>query len=171
MQIIPVESIQTRILLIREQKVILDNDLALLYGTPTKRLNEQVKRNKGRFPEGFHFQLTKEEKNEVVAICDHLKSLKFSHALPYAFTEHGTLMAATVLNTPLATKTSIFIVKAFVELRERAATHKDLFQKLNQLEFVVGLHDEKIRSLFKTIRRLMMPRKKNQRAIGFRSKT
>ncbi len=167
MHIIPVETIRSRILLIREKRVILDADLARLYGTSTKRLNEQVKRNQKRFPEGFLFQLNTEEKQEVVAICDHLKSLKFSPVLPYAFTEHGTLMAATVLNTDLANKTSVYIVQAFVELREQAMSHKDLLHQLNQLEFVVGLHDEKIRSLFKTIRKLVNPVKKRARSIGF----
>lgn len=90
--LIPIEVIEQRILLIRGQKVILDADLAVLYGTTTKRLNEQVKRNRGRFPEDFMFQLTEREKAEVVAICDHLAKLKFSPVLPNAFTEHGAIM-------------------------------------------------------------------------------
>ena len=94
--LIPVEVIEQRILLIRGQKVILDADLADLYGTTTKRLNEQVKRNHGRFPEDFMFQLTKKEKAEVVAICDHLTKLKFSPVLPNAFTEHGAIVVASV---------------------------------------------------------------------------
>jgi ORF6N domain len=167
MHIVPVETIQTRILFIRGTKVILDQDLARLYGTTTKRLNEQVKRNHKRFPVGFLFQLTAEEKREVVAICDHLKSLKFSSVLPYAFTEHGALMAATVLNTPLAIKVSVYIVQAFIELREKGTLHKDVVYKLNELEFIVGLHDEKIRSLFKTIRNLMTPKKQKAKRIGF----
>ena len=92
--LIPVEVIEQRILLIRGQRVMLDADLAGLYGTTTKRLNEQVKRNRGRFPEDFMFQLTKKEKAEVVAICDHLAKLKFSPVLPNAFTEHGAVMVA-----------------------------------------------------------------------------
>jgi hypothetical protein len=91
--------IESRILLIRGDKVILDTDLAEFCGIATKRLNEQVKRNAGRFPSDFVFQLTVAEKSEVVANCDHLKKLKFSRALPFVFTEHGTLMAASVLNT------------------------------------------------------------------------
>ena len=90
--LIPVEVIEQRILLIRGQRVMLDADLAGLYGTTTKRLNEQVKRNRGRFPEDFMFQLTKKEKAEVVAICDHLGKLKFSPVLPNAFTEHGAII-------------------------------------------------------------------------------
>jgi ORF6N domain len=92
--LIPVEVIEQRILLIRGQRIMLDADLAGLYGTTTKRLNEQVKRNRNRFPEDFMFQLTKKEKAEVVAICDHLAKLKFSPVLPNAFTEHGAIMAA-----------------------------------------------------------------------------
>ncbi|MFC1889448.1 ORF6N domain-containing protein [Thermodesulfobacteriota bacterium] len=94
--IIKVGTIQQRIFLIRGEKVIIDADLAEFYGVPTKRLNEQVKRNKDRFPEDFMFQLSSEEKVEVVANCDHLSKLKFSKSLPYAFTEHGAIMAASV---------------------------------------------------------------------------
>ena len=101
--IIPIGQIEERILLIRGQRVMLDADLAGLYGTTTKRLNEQVKRNRGRFPEDFMFQLTKNEKADVVAICDHVAKLKFSPVLPKAFTEHGAIMVASVLNTKRAT--------------------------------------------------------------------
>src|SRR3984893_4137190 len=97
--IIPDEVLISKILLIREKKVMIDRDLADLYKVSTKRLNEQVKRNIKRFPEDFMFQLTEEEKAEVVAICDHLKSLKYSPNLPYAFTEHGAVMLASVLNS------------------------------------------------------------------------
>ena len=97
--VIPIGQIEQRILLIRGQKVMLNADLAELYGVTTKRLNEQVKRNRARFPKDFMFQLTAKEKSEVVANCDHLSKLKFSPALPYAFTEHGAIMAASVLNT------------------------------------------------------------------------
>ena len=104
-EVIPVEMIERKILLIRGEKVMLDADLAALYGVTTKRLNEQVKRNRERFPNDFMFQLTEEEKAEVVANCDHLKRLKFSPTLPYAFTEHGAIMLASVLNSPLAVQT------------------------------------------------------------------
>ena len=100
--IVPVERIESRILLIRGQKVMLDSDLAELYGVSTKRLNEQVKRNQNRFPADFMFKLTAKEKAEVVANCDPLQTLKFSPGLPNAFTEHGTIMVASVLNTPRA---------------------------------------------------------------------
>ena len=100
--IIPVERIERAILLIRGQKVMLDADLATLYCVTTKRLNEQVKRNRDRFPDDFMFQLTEEEKEKVVANCDHLKKLKFSPSLPYAFTEHGVVMLASILNSIVA---------------------------------------------------------------------
>lgn len=106
--IIPMERIEQRILLIRGQKVMLDADLAELYGVTTKRLNEQVKHNRERFPEDFMFQLTAEEKAEVVANCDHLSRLKYSAALPNAFTEHGAIMVATILNTERAVEVSVF---------------------------------------------------------------
>src|SRR3990167_4879981 len=95
-------AIEERILVVRGQKVMLDRDIAELYGVTVKALNQAVKRNKNRFPDDFSFQLTAKEKNEVVTNCDHLVTLKFSHVLPYAFTEHGALMAATVLNSPRA---------------------------------------------------------------------
>ena len=99
---IPEETIMNKILVIRNSRVMIDRDLADLYGVTTKRLNEQVKRNAKRFPNHFMFQLTNEEKEYLVANCDHLKSLKYSPYLPYAFTEHGTIMLANVLNSEQA---------------------------------------------------------------------
>jgi len=155
--IIPIGQIEQQILLIRGQRVMLDADLAGLYGTTTKRLNEQVKRNRGRFPEDFMFQLTKKEKAEVVAICDHLAKLKFSPVLPNAFTEHGVIMVASVLNTKRAIQVSVFVVRAFVKLREMLSTHKELAHKLAELERKLQNHDESIRSLVVAIRQLMAP--------------
>jgi ORF6N domain len=105
--VVPIGKIENRILLIRGEKVIVDADLAQFYGVPTKRLNEQVKRNAGRFPKDFMFQLTKDEKSEVVANCDYLENLKYSRSLPFAFTEHGAIMAASVLNSHLCGRTEI----------------------------------------------------------------
>ena len=164
---IPVERIERAIFLIRGQKVMLDADLADLYGVPTKRLNEQVKRNPGRFPEDFMFQLTLEEKAEVVASCDHLGRLRFSSALPYAFTEHGAIMLASVLNTPRAMEASVFVVRAFVKLREMLATHKDLARKVDKLERKLGTHDEDIKSLATAIRKLMALPARPKEKIGF----
>ena len=146
---------------------MLDADLAGLYGTTTKRLNEQVKRNRGRFPEDFMFQLTKKEKAEVVAICDHLAKLKFSPVLPNAFTEHGAIMVASVLNTKRAIQVSVFVVRAFVKLREMLSTHKELAHKLAMLERKLQTHDESIRSLVVAIRQLMSPPESKKRPIGF----
>lgn len=96
----PLETITAKILVLRGRRVLIDADLAALYGVTTKRLNEQVKRNTARFPADFMFQLTKKEKDEVVAICDHLENLKFSRARPYVFTEYGAVQAANILNSP-----------------------------------------------------------------------
>ncbi len=167
--LVPVEVIEQWILLIRGQRVMLDADLAGLYGTTTKRLNEQVKRNRSRFPEDFMFQLTKKEKAEVVAICDHLEKLKFSPVLPNAFTEHGAIMIASVLNTKRAIQVSVFVVRAFVKLREMLATHKELAHKLAELERKLQSHDESIRSLVVAIRQLMRSPEPEppKRRIGF----
>ena len=110
------ESVAQRILSIRGVRVMLDADLAELYAVPTKRLNEQVKRNLERFPVDFMFQLTPTEKKQVVANCDHLSRLKYSPHLPYAFTEHGAIMAAAVLNSPRAVEVSVFVVRAAKEV-------------------------------------------------------
>ena len=120
--LIPVERIERAILLIRGEKVMLDIDLAAIYDVTTKRLNEQVKRNLNRFPPDFMFQLTAAEKAEVVANCDHLIRLRFSSYLPYAFTEHGALMLANVLNSERAAQTSVMVVRAFVRLRQILAS-------------------------------------------------
>lgn len=166
--VIVVEDVEARILLIRGKRVILDSDLAFLYRTSTKAFNQAVKRNKGRFPSDFMFQLTEEEKQEVVTNCDHLRRLRFSPVLPRAFTEHGAIMAATVLNTPRAVETSVYVVRAFVKLREFLATHKELAQKFAELEGKVSGHDETIRSLVIAIRQLMNPPTPPKRGrIGF----
>ena len=132
--LIPVEKIDRSILVIRGCRVILDSDLANIYGVKTSRLNEQVKRNIERFPEDFMFQLTDQEKENVIANCDHLNKLKYSRTNPYAFTEHGTIMLASVLNTTTAIEVSVLIVRAFVKLRQLLSTHKDLEKKILELE-------------------------------------
>ena len=162
--LIPVESLGERILVIRNQKVMLDHDLAKLYGVPTKRLNEQVKRNIKRFPTDFIFSLTSEEKEKVVAICDHLKNLKYSPTLPYAFTEHGAVMAATILNTEIAINVSVQVVRAFIRFREYAITHDDLARKVNAME---KNYDAKFKVVFDALRQLMTPSSTTKRKIGF----
>ena len=166
--LVPVERVERTILLVREQKVILDADLAKLYGVTTKRLNQQVKRNSDRFPEDFMFRLTQKEKDEVVANCNHLSRLRFSPALPHAFTEHGAIMAASVLNTPRAIESSIFVVRAFVRLRQILATHKEFARKLSDLEQRLEKHYDHIQTIFEAIRQLMAPPdKKDKKKIGF----
>ncbi|MGZ8473375.1 MAG: ORF6N domain-containing protein [Candidatus Deferrimicrobiaceae bacterium] len=111
---------------------MLDADLAELYGVTTARLNEQVKRNRHRFPDDFMFRLNPIEKAEVVAKCDNLLRLKFSPVLPFAFTEHGAIMAASVLNSHRAVEISVYVVRAFVRMREALAEHRDLAQRLDE---------------------------------------
>jgi hypothetical protein len=168
--LLPIERVQSRILLIRGQRVMLDTDLAELFGVPTKRLNEQVKRNHDRFPEHFLFQLTGEEKAEVVANCDHLQKLKFSPMLPYAFTEYGAIMAATVLNTPRAIQVSIYVVEAFVGLRQLLLSNRALAGKLGELEKRIANHDKHIQAIFEAIRQLLDPPPPSRREIGFHVK-
>jgi hypothetical protein len=116
------------------------------------------------------FQLTLEEKAEVVANCDHLARLRFSSALPYAFTEHGAIMLASVLNTPRATEASVFVVRAYVKLREVLATHKDLARKVEELERKFGTHNEAIQSLVRALRQLTAPTGPSRKQIGFEVK-
>lgn len=155
------------ILVMRGQRVMLDADLAALYGVTTKRFNEQVKRNLARFPAEFMFQLTLNEKQEVVANCDHLAKLKFSPHLPYAFTEHGAIMAATILNSPKAVEMSVYVVRAFVEWRAWLSTHRELAEKLEHLERKVSSHDQALAGVIDTIRQLMSPQQPKKRPIGF----
>ncbi len=166
--IIKVGKIQQRILLIRGEKVIIDADLAEAYGVTTKALNQAIRRNAERFPSDFMFQLTKEEKQEVVTNCDHLQNIKFSRVTPHAFTEHGAIMAASVLNSPKAIDASIFVVRAFVQLRGIITGHKELANKIAQLERKLGDHDEQIMVLVEAIKQLMDPKPPpKKRRIGF----
>jgi hypothetical protein len=165
--LIPVEKIDRSILVIRGYRIMLDRDLADIYGVKTSRLNEQVKRNIDRFPEDFMFQLTDQEKEDVIANCDHLDKLKFSRTNPYAFTEHGTIMLASVLNTSTAIETSVLIVRAFVKLRELLSTHKDLEKKILELE---SKYDEKFHLIFNAIKELMQQKSidENRPRIGYK---
>jgi len=164
-QLIPSERIESKILLLRGKKVMLDRDLAALYGVPTKRLNEQVKRNKKRFPEDFMFQLINKEKSEVVAICDHLKSLKYSPTLPYAFTEQGVAMLSSVLNSDRAIQVNIQIMRTFTKLREMLLTHADLRRKIEAME---RKYDKRFRIVFEALKRLIEPPTKKMKEIGFK---
>ena len=164
-KIILKESIEQKILLIRGQKVLLDRDLAELYGVTTKRLNEQVKRNYDRFPDDFMFLLTPKEKQELVAKCDRFKTLKHSTSLPYVFTEHGVLMVANVIKSVFAVQISIEIVRVFVKLRKMLAMHKDLKRKIEDME---NKYDGQFKIVFSAIRQLLeQPLEKPKRKIGF----
>jgi phage regulator Rha-like protein len=169
-EILPTERIESKILLIREQKVMLDRDLAELYGVPTKVLNQAVKRNNERFPTDFMFVITKAEKDELVTNCDRFNSLKHSTVLPYAFTEYGALMLASVLNSQKAIEAGIYVVRAFVKLREILSTHKELAQKLKELEYKIETHDEQITAIFEAINQLLAPPPVTKRKIGFEVK-
>lgn len=167
--IIRIQRAERLILLIRGQKVILDSDLAELYGVPTKRLNEQVRRNRGRFPSDFMFQLTEPEKREVVANCDHLARLRFSPGLPYVFTEHGAIMAASVLKSERAIQTSIFVVRAFIRLKQTLASQEGLAVKVKRLQKTVQNHDKQIVAIVDTIQLLMPPAEEPPKEpFGFR---
>ena len=168
--ILPAERIESRILLARGQKVILDSDLAELYGVNTKRLNEQVKRNRDRFPADFMFQLSSAEAENLRSQSATSKSARGGRRYrPYAFTEHGAIMAASVLNTPRAVEVSVYVVRAFINLRETIGTHKELARKFAELEQRMETHDEDIAALFEAIRQLMEPPETPAKRIGFLS--
>ena len=175
--LIRAERIERSILLIRGEKVMLDADIARLYGVTVGRLNEAVKRNRNRFPPDFMFQLTKEEFNHLVAQvgAGNLKSqIAISssgwggrRSRPYAFTEHGVAMLSSVLHSERAVRVNIAIMRAFVRLRETLALHKELAARLADLERKIESHDEGIRTLFEAIRQLMAAPEKARRSIGF----
>jgi hypothetical protein len=163
---VPVEHIDRSILVIRGQRVILDEDLAVLYGVKAKRLNEQVKRNQDRFPQDFAFQLAAEEWVRLRSQFATLKTGRGAHRkyLPWAFTEHGAIMAATVLNSPLAVQISLHVVRAFVRMRSLLQSQEDIWRKITALE---KKYDRQFRSVFDAIRELMEPPPEARRTIGF----
>jgi hypothetical protein len=163
------EGVERSILILRGQRVILDSDLAALYDVPVKRLNEQVKRNIDRFPDDFAFTLTEDEHEALRSQFATLKGGRGEHRkyLPRAFTEHGALMAASVLSSPKAVEMSILVVRAFVRLRQILAANRQLAVKLNELERKVAAHDKNILSLFQVVRSLMAEPEKPARKIGF----
>lgn len=163
--LVQVHRIERAILWIRGQRVMLDVDIATLYGVPTKVLNQAVKRNQKRFPPDFMFRLTVREKRKVVTDCDHLARLKFSSTLPYAFTEHGAIMLASVLNSPKAVEVSVEVVRAFVRLREVLASHVELARRLDELE---KSSDKSFTQVFAILRELLEgPSPLECRRIGF----
>ena len=170
LDLVPEKQILKIILVIRGEKVILDSDLAALYGVETRRLNEQVRRNIDKFPEDFMFQLTKEEFSILKSqIATSSSGWGGRRKAPLVFTEHGALQAANVLNSAQANKMSVFIVRAFVRLREMALTNERLARKVDQLEKRVSDHDEVLIEIVREIRKLIeAPKPKNKkRSIGF----
>jgi hypothetical protein len=170
-ELIPVEIIEKKIYLIRGHKVILDSDLAELYGVETKRLNEQVRRNLKRFPDDFMFQLTEEEAESLRSQFATLKSGRGKHRkyLPYAFTEQGVAMLSSVLNSDRAIEVNVQIMRTFVKLREMLSSNKELAHKLTLLENRIEKHDGEIKAIFNAIRQLMVPPEtKSKKPIGFR---
>lgn len=172
--VVAVDAIASRILTLRGQRVIVDTDLATLYGVPTKRLNEQVRRNAERFPADFMFALSQEEWDALRSQSATLKTGRGQHRkyLPFAFTEHGAIMAATVLNSPRAVEVSIYVVRAFVQLRELLAGHKELATRLKELETRMErklmTQDQAIAGILDAIRQLMTPPSEpKKRPIGF----
>ena len=144
--------IERSILLIRGKRFMLDADLAEIFGVSTKVLNQAVKRNRNRFPPDFMFRLTRREKEKVVTACDHLARLKFSSTLPYAFTEHGAIMVATILNSATAIAVSLQVVRTFVRFREILSSHVELARRLDELE---ERHDQQLTQIFAVLRELL----------------
>lgn len=153
--IITEEFIMSKILLIRNQKVMVDSDLATLYSVTTKQLNQQVKRNIKRFPSNFMFQLTDIEKEQVVANCDHLNKLKFSSTLPYVFTEHGTMMLGNVLSSDRAIEFSIKIVEAFIKMREFLTNNLGVKLEIEEIKKKLINHDKNIELVFSYLDEMM----------------
>lgn len=158
--IIPDEIVMNKIFLIRGQKVMLDKDLAELYSVQNKRLNEQVKRNLKRFPSDFMFQLTEDEKNEVVANCDHLKSLKYSPHPPYAFTEYGVLMLSSVLNSEKAIEVNIKIMRIFTRFRKMLMENTDIRLAIEKLERKTENNTKNIEVVFRYLDELIEEKEK-----------
>ena len=164
-----IDEIAQRILIVRGKPVLLDADLAAFYGVTTKRFNEQVKRNLARFPEDFMFQLNAMESAALRSQFATLKVGRGQHRkyLPYAFTEHGSIQAATILNSPRATEVSVHVVRAFIELRNLVAGNKELTSKMKRLERKVESHDQAITGLIDSMRQLLAPPDPKKRPIGF----
>ena len=164
--LIPIERIEQKIYLVRGEKIMLDSDLAEIYGVTTKRFNEQVKRNIKRFPEDFMFQLTAEEFENLRSQIATSSSITYGgrRYLPYVFTEHGALMAANILKSEIAVEASVQVVRAFVKLRQILASNAELSKKVEALE---QKYDANFKVVFDAIKKLMLPPDKPRQAIGF----
>lgn len=184
-ELVPAERIQSRILVLRGQRVLLDADLATFFDVSTKQLNQAVKRNVAKFPDDFVFQLTREEASALIAtrgsnidsqsltksrsqIVTGVSQNRARQHLPFAFTEYGAIQAANVLKSPAATRMGIAVVRAFVQLRALMVDHKTLRAKLAELDARVGAHDEQLAAIVEAIRELAVPvESPNKRKIGY----
>jgi len=167
--IIPTEKVINKIFTLRDKRIMLDRDLAGLYGVKSIRLREQVKRNIARFPENFMFQLTAKEVNLMVSQIAIPSRKQLGGSLPYAFTEHGILMLANVLRSKKAIQVSVRIIEIFVKLREMVLTHKDILLKLEILEREVTTNKQDIGVIFTYLKKLLNPPREPRRRIGYRS--
>lgn len=165
---IPDEIIINKIIVLRDKKVMIDRDLAQLYGVTTKRLNEQVKRNLKRFPDDFMFQITREEKEEIILQFEHLSALKFSPSLPYVFTEHGAVMLASVLNSDKAIEVNIQIVRVFTQIRQMLADNTELRLEIEKIRKKLDNHDKNIEVVFKYLDELLEKKEKPRKQIGYK---
>ena len=165
--LVPQEIIQSKILFIRGKKIILDRDLAILYEVPTRALNQAVKRNIKRFPKHFMFQLTHEEKKELITNCDRFKPLKHSSALPYAFTEYGVAMLSSVLNSEKAIQVNIQIINVFIRIRELLTDYKGLKEQIEAME---AKYDRQFKIVFEAISELLTSPDEPKGKIGFQKK-
>ena len=165
--VIPIDQVESIIFLVRGQKVILDRDLAQLYGITTGNLNKAVNRNIDRFPNDFMFQLTPEEYKSLRFRFGIFKKGQHSKYLPYAFTEQGVAMLSSVLRSKRAIEVNIAIMRAFVQLRKMIDSHAELSRKLSDLERKLGDHDEQIQAIFEAIRQLMAPPDNKVKKVGF----
>ena len=170
--VVPLERIQDKIVVVRGQRVLLDADLAAIFGVSTGQLNQAVKRNSGKFPEDFMFRLTKEEdgkakdmRSQTVIASTNRRNTKL---LPYAFTEHGTIQVANVLRSDTAVQMSVQVVRAFVQLRQLVVNHKAIRSKLSELDARIGEHDEQLAAIVETLHQLAEPVSPGKkRRIGF----
>ena len=167
---VPDEVIISKIYLIRGMKVIIDRDLAELYGVETRRLREQVKRNSDRFPLNFMFQLSEDETNSMVSQNAIPSKQHLGGYMPYVFTEHGVLMLANVLKSEKAMQMSIYIIEIFVRLREMLLTYKDILLKLEELENQVMQNSGDIMRIFSALKQLLIPPDEPRTPIGFKVK-
>ena len=160
--------IERLIVTLRGRKLMIDADLAAVYGVETRALNQAVKRNLERFPEDFVFRLSAEEKSEVITNCDHLAHLKFAKSLPFAFTEHGAIMAATILNSPQAVSMSVYVVRAFILMREHLAANAAILKRLAEIDKTLLQHDSALRDIYRKLMPLLEPPPAPpKRRIGF----